>query len=295
MDWNSLKTLTYVSQNGSITSAAKALGVNYTTVLRRIESLEKEIGGKLFERGSKGYKPTPLAEEVLALAFSMQESAEKIERHIVGKEFLPKGIVKITAPFNITNHYLPPVLASITRDYPDIRYEILSSNDLYNLNSRVADIAIRATSSPPEHLIGRKAATIPWGMFVSKQFESSYSALPTLETLADFPLIGGMGNMLNLPAFSWLEAHFARSIVMRCDELTAMSYYAQSGHGIAFLPVDQRREGLLEVAKFEPGETSDLWILTHPDLRKSERVRIVSQYLVNYFKAINFETPSSPK
>lgn len=288
MNWDFLKTLTLVAKNGSMTGAAKDMGVNYTTVFRRMESLEKEVGGKLFERGSNGYIATPLAEEILAFAYQMQDSAEQIERHIVGREFLPKGVVKITAPFNIANRYLPKALSPISNNYPDISYEILSSNDSFNLNSRVADIAIRATSSPPQHLIGRKATSIPWALFASEQFDKKYSQPPTLETLSDYPLIGATGNILNLPAFTWLEANFSKSIVVRSDELTAMSYYAECGHGIAFLPIDQRRKGLIELLEFPPGKVSDLWILTHPDLRKTQRVSIVAKYLFQYFNEINF-------
>ena len=94
--------------------------------------------------------------------------------------------------------------------------------------------------------------------------------------------------MLNLPAFSWLEKHYPKSIVIRCDELTAMSYCAEEGLGIAFLPDDQQRESLLRVAEFSHGKTSDIWILTHPDLRNTKRIRIVVDSLVRYFQQAEF-------
>ncbi|MBU6955603.1 LysR family transcriptional regulator [Hahella sp. HN01] len=288
MDWNSLKILALVAHKGSMSGAAKELGVNYTTVFRRMESLENEIGGKLFERGSKGYVATPLAEKMLVFANRMRDGAEQIERQIVGREFQPSGVVKITAPFNIANRYLPEALRPLAQDYPDITFEILSSNDDFNLNSRVADIAVRATSSPPDHLIGRKVASIPWAMFVAESFMERFAQPPTLETLADYPLIGASGSMLNLPAFTWLEKNHATAIVARCNELTAMSYCAESGHGIAFLPVDQRRSGLVELAEFAPGKTSDMWVLSHPDLKKTERIRIVVEQLVSYFRSLDF-------
>ncbi|TBR44201.1 LysR family transcriptional regulator [Marinomonas agarivorans] len=288
MDWNSLKVLALIAHKGSISSAAKALGVNYTTVFRRMESLEKEVGGKLFQRGAKGYIATPLAEELLIFANKMRDGAEHIERHIVGREFQPRGVVKITAPFRIANHYLPHVLKQIAQIYPDISFEIFSSNAAVNLDTRHADIAIRATTAPPEHLIGRKVLSIPWAMFVSPSFLQKYDAEPTIATLADYPLIGGTGNMLNLPAFTWLEKHHFESIAIRCDELTAMSSYAENDYGIAFLPLDQQRDKLVKLDIFPAGKTSDLWILTHPDLRRTERIRIVAEHLTQYFKAIQF-------
>lgn len=286
MDWNALKILTYVDDCGSISGAAKALGVNYTTVFRRIEAFEKEVGGKLFIRGLTNYTATPLAQELLVFAREMNEKAQQIERNLVGKESQPKGVVTITAPYNIANRYLPHALRLINQQYPEIHFKILSSNDALNLNTRMADIAIRATTSPPEHLIGKKVASIPWEMYGSLDFKTQFSSQPTLKTLGEFPLIGGTGMMLNLAAFSWLEKHVSRSIVLRCDELTAMSNYAEHGFGIAFLPVDQARKGLEKLGSFPPGLTSDLWILSHPDLRNTRRVSVVIEHLAHHFNAL---------
>jgi len=288
MDWNALKVLITISQCGSLKAAARSLGVNYTTVLRRIETLEQQVGGKLFERGAKGYVATQLADEILALTKPMQQSVEHIERQLIGRELQPKGLVKITAPFNIANRYLPPILKTISNLYPDITFEVLSSNDIFNLNSRVADIAIRATTAPPEHLIGRKAVSIPWSIFAARSLVDKYTGSINIDTLTACPLIGASGHLQELSGFSWLESHCHQAIVTRCDELTAMSYCAEQGLGIAFLPQDQRRAGLIEVAEFSPGNTSDLWILMHPDLRRTERLRIVYDHLYHAFREISF-------
>lgn len=287
MDWNALKILAQINQSGSMSSAAKALGVNYTTVFRKMEALEQSVGGKLFERGRVQYSPTPLAEELLSPAKEMLAQAEQIQRQIIGKEFLPSGMVKITAPFNIANRSLPRVLKNIRRDYPDIHFQILSSNDEVNLNTRIADIAVRATSSPPQHLLGKKVTTIPWAIYTSQDFAFNNGSAPRLESLSNYPLIGGTGSMLRLPAFQWLEKHHSDAIVYRSDELTAMSHMAEQGLGIAFLPLDQMREQLHQAGIFEPGKTSDLWVLTHPDLRNTKRIRITLDYLTDYFRGLS--------
>ncbi|MCG8610106.1 MAG: LysR substrate-binding domain-containing protein, partial [Pseudomonadales bacterium] len=137
-----------------------------------------------------------------------------------------------------------------------------------------------------EHLIGRKVASLPWSIYASPTYLDSAPELSSLADLSAHNLIGGSGSMLNLPAFSWLEQHHPERITTRCDELTAMSYFAESGHGIALLPADQQRPGIVKCCKFDPAPASDIWLLTHPDLRKTARIRLVMNCLKQYFEEI---------
>ena len=89
--------------------------------------------------------------------------------------------------------------------------------------------------------------------------------------------------MQNLPAFVWLEKHLSQQIHTRCDELMVMSSFAEAGQGLAFLPSDQQRTGIQTLFTFEAGKTSDLWLLTHPDLRNVERIKLFMQHLADAF------------
>ena len=94
--------------------------------------------------------------------------------------------------------------------------------------------------------------------------------------------------MLNLPAFQWLQQHYDQQISTRCDELTAMASFAEKGHGLAFLPADQKRDTLRELGEFLPGKVSQLWLLTHPDLRHTARIKLVMDCLTDYFRQVSF-------
>ncbi len=285
MDWNSLKLFLAIADSGSLSGAARSLGVNHSTVFRRLNGFEEETGARLFERMSHGYELTAMGEEMLLRARNIAGAFDDLERAIVGKDIQPRGIVKITAPNNIAYRYLPHYLTGFHRRYPEIHVELLASNLEVNMSNRQADIAVRATPSPPEHLVGRQLREIPWSVYASKAYKNTFDLPRRLEDLQNHRLIGATGGMRSLPAFTWLEKSLTPQIHIRCDDLVAMSYCAEAGQGLAFLPDDQQRPEIKKLFTFEPGETSKLWLLTHPDLRHVERIKLVMQFLTAAFMA----------
>lgn len=283
MDWNSLKVFLAIARSGSLSGAANKLDVNHSTIFRRLNAFEKEIGGRLFERLSNRYELTSMGQEMLDLAQTIEHSFDAMDRHIVGRDFRPRGTVKITAPNNIAYSYLPRYLAEFNLLYPDIHIELLVSNQEFNMTNRQADIAVRATSSPPEHLIGRQVGRISWSVFGSKSYEEKFGLPHNMGELQSHNLIGATGAISSLPGFLWLEKQYPQQIVSRCDELVAMSYLAESGQGLACLPDDQIRTGIKRLFSFAPGKTSNLWLLTHPDLRNVGRIRLVMKHLTKAF------------
>ncbi|MDH5694321.1 MAG: LysR family transcriptional regulator, partial [Gammaproteobacteria bacterium] len=242
MDWNSLKIFLAIATEGSLNGAAKALDINHSTVFRRLNRFEKELGGRLFERLHEGYQLTVMGEELLAHAREIEEKFFDLERHVVGQDLQPRGKIKITAPNNIAYRYLSRYLKDFRLRYPEIEVDVLASNLEFNMANRQADIAVRATPAPPDYLVGRLVRKIGWSVYSGAQHD--HCAPTSLETLSDYPLIGAVGNMANLPGFVWLERHHAEQIVIRCDDLVSMSYFAAEGNGLAFLPDDQLRPKL---------------------------------------------------
>lgn len=283
MDWNALKIFLAIEQAGSLAGAARALGVNHSTVFRRLNTLEKDLGSRLFERQSGGYALTPLGEELRDIANRVDGAFNDMERHIAGRDVQPKGKVRITAPNNLAYRYLPDYLADFNRSYPDIKVELLVSNLEVNMNSRQADIAVRVTDAPPEHLVGRQVRSIGWSVYGSAAYRGKYGFPDDLDALQHHRLIGASGGMQHLPAFVWVERNLAQCVSARSDDLVAMSSLAQSGHGLALLPNDQQRPELKALFALPPGKTSNLWLLTHPDLRQVERIKLVMRHLADDF------------
>jgi molybdate transport repressor ModE-like protein len=284
MDWNALRTFLAIARHGSLAGAARELNVNHSTIFRRINTFEEQIGNRLFDRLSEGYQLTQAGEELLARGENISNAFDNLERHIAGGNFKPKGLVTVTAPDNIAYRFLPGYLAAFRAIYPDINVDLLVSNVDFNLNRREADIAIRTTVNPPEHLVGRKISNIPWGVYASDCYLSDKALPDSACSLEGHRLIGATAVMNSLPAFSWLDKHHGKNIVARCSDLVSMSFMAESGYGLAFLPDDQNRPGLNRLCSFSPGKYSHLWLLTHPDSRQVERIKLLVDFLRQTFK-----------
>jgi len=174
MDWNLIKSFLAIERTGSLLSAAKGLGVNHSTVFRRLNLLEKAIDGRVFERLGNRYELTSIGVEMLEYAQQIENSFYTLERKIVGKDLKPKGVVKITAPPRIAYSYLPRYIELFNQLYPDICVELLVSNQEFNMTNRQADIAVRATLQPPKHLVGRKICTIGWSAYASDLYQKKW-------------------------------------------------------------------------------------------------------------------------
>ncbi len=285
MDWNSLKIFLAIANKGSLGSAARELKVNHSTVFRRLGQFEEDIGGRLFERINNRYHLTPMGQELFDLAKTIEHSFDDIERTIVGNDIQAKGTVKITAPYNIACYYLSRYITAFNQQYTDIHIELLASNIEFNMTNRQADIAVRATSSPPEYLIGRQVCTIGWGVYGSPTYQEQHGYPTSTKDLAMHNIIGATGGISHLSAFTWLNKHYPEQITTRCDELMVMANLAALGHGLAILPNDQAHDGLEKVLAFTPKKSSNLWLLTHPDLRKVKRIKCVMQYLTHAFSS----------
>ena len=289
MDWNALRTFLAIARNGSLAGAARELNVNHSTVFRRLNTLEESFGCRLFDRLNEGYQLTDVGESLIEQSEQIASSFDDLERRLSGQDSRPTGSVRLTAPENIAFHYLPRYLAEFHQQYPEIDVKLVISNQDFNLSRREADIAIRATSTPPEHLIGRQLCEIPWSIYASQNYFLGIASeqqpppeLPcSIKQLKEHRLIGADGELCRLPGYRWLQKHHGDKIVTTANSLLAMSYLAEAGLGLALLPDDQNRSELSRLFPLKQAQKSHLWILTHPDLRHVQRVQLLMRHLTS--------------
>ena len=284
MNWDDLRYFRAVAETTTLAGAARRLSVNHSTVFRRINRFEKGLGTRLFERMPDGYQLTDAGEEVLQHVSRIGEEIDDIQIKLLGKDFRPSGKIRLTAPDNLAYEYLPRYLVDFTKRYPEIEIDLVVGAENLNLTRREADIAIRATSDPPPHLVGRKLIEVDWAFYASKGYLRGARPKETSE-LSGKRLIGADGQIARLPAMRYLDERLPNDIVMRCSTLDAMSAMAVAGYGISLLPDDQAKPTLLRLFPCEARVVSEIWILTHPELRSIERIRLLMEHLTVSFRS----------
>src|SRR5690606_22081922 len=179
IDWDDVRYFLAVARGGSVRAAAKRLGVNHTTVLRRVAQLEERLGAHMFEKLPSGYRLTAAGEEVLELAVQMEASSHLLETRVFGRDQSARGLLRVTLPPFLTTHLLMPDFADFARLHPDIEMEILSSGDVANLTNREADVAIRIVADRktlPLNLYGLKGPELFSGVYMSRNRLAAWRA-----------------------------------------------------------------------------------------------------------------------
>ncbi|MEX0732214.1 MAG: LysR family transcriptional regulator [Aquisalimonadaceae bacterium] len=285
LNWSDLRFFLAVARCGSLAKAATRLGVTHSTVFRRMNSLEASVDSKLFVRCPEGYRLTDLGREMFTYVDEISDRIDALQRVLDSRNDRLEGMLNVTAPHNLAYRYLPPFLTEFRALYPDFHINLTVSNADLNLSRREADLAIRATPAPPEHLIGYKLCAVAWGAYASEDYVARYGSPSDDSELKGHYLISSHTDLIRLPAFDWLERNMdLGDIVMRCNDLVSMSAMAMAGMGIAFLPDDQAKPELKRLFTFPPGLHSHLWLLTHPDLRDSRALKVFKSFLIDKFR-----------
>lgn len=278
LDWDNIRYFLAVVRSGSVSRAAEQLGVNQTTVSRRIAALEHRLGKELFDRTGNGFVVTPVAEGLVASANSMAEEASTIERHVMADRHELSGELRVTVADLCTQHLMIPAIKAFTRQYPEVDLEIIATQDVLDLTAREADVALRSTDEPPPNLVGKRITQLAYAVYGTKEIVERVQANPDN---GDVPCITWLGDGHTRPP--WIDKSFPKTRrVYRSTELSVMFEMTRQGIGMAQMPC-----ALCDPAPLlhripcryvEPGW--GLWVLSHVDLRTTARVRIFRDFLV---------------
>lgn len=273
MDWNDLRYVLAIARAGNITAAAPELNVHESTVLRRLNALEKQLGTRLFDRFAKGYVTTAAGEEVCQTATQMEESILALDLRIVGQDLRPSGTIRITTTDSLLLKLLTPCFATFCTIYPEIELEVIISSQLFNLTKRDADIAIRATNHPPDTLVGRRIASVAAAIYASKTYLASH---PNLADLSRHAWIRADESVAHSDSSQWLAKAFPGSRCQyRVNTSVGMLAAIKEHLGLAllFCFLADGDEELQQVHPPIPELAKDLWLLTHADIRNVTRIR----------------------
>jgi DNA-binding transcriptional LysR family regulator len=294
IDWDDLRYALAIGAAGSLAGAARTLGVNHTTVLRRLDALEAVLGSRLFERQRSGYQPTEAGQALLAHARHMAARADEIERQVLGQDRELTGALRVTTAFVVMEHLLPQPLAQFARAYPGIEVEVVENAFLVDLASRhtdtdqgwtrrEADVAVRLSGQVAEHLVGRPLGMTQCRVYALRgapDLPQEITPLPTL--IRDAPWVAFERDASSRVYDQWLRTRLATARVrVRADIFNAKAAMLRTGIGVGVLPTFMQAKHPDLVAVSEPiAELAQpVWMLTHPDLRETARVRAFMQFV----------------
>jgi DNA-binding transcriptional LysR family regulator len=294
MEWSDLRTVLLLGRLGSLAAAARRLGVNATTVQRRLDALERALGARLFDRTRHGYQPTDAGTAVLEQAQRMADQADEIERRVLGRDRELTGLLRVTTAFVVMEHLLPQPLADFAAAYPGIEVEVGENAFLVDLARRhadvahglpqlQADVAVRLSAHVAEHLVGRvlgKTHCRVYALRGGAGLPQAVTPLPAL--LQGAPWVAFERDATYRVHDLWLRKHLVpEQVRVRVDIFNAVAAMLRTGVGVGLLPtfMEERHPELVAVSDPIPELDLPLWLLTHPDLRQTARVRAFMKFV----------------
>ena len=278
IDWDDIRYFLAVARGGSVRAAGQRLGVNHSTVLRRIAQLEEHLGAQMFEKLPSGYRLTTAGEEVLELAIQMEATSHQLETRVLGRDQSVRGLLRVTLTPILATHLLMPAFAEFARLHPDIEMEILSSGKLANLTNREADVAIRVVydrKTLPLNLHGLKGPDLFGGVYMSRDRLAAWRAN------APDPIRWIVIDMHGIPEWASEGEVRPTGVPFRVTDAAAEIVAVRQGLGIATLPcfVGDADPLLVRVPGTDLHLYGTLWVLTQGETRKTKRVRLFTEFV----------------
>ena len=289
LDWNDLRHFLAVARHGSTIAAAKALGVNQSTVHRRLSALERQLGRRVVERHPSGYRLTAVGEELRPLAERIETAVQDLERRAASSDADLVGTVRVTCPETVGYRMMKtPLLDAFHARYPGLRIELMMMDRVLDLAKGEADIAFRTAPPQDNALISRKLADVPWALFASRSYVSNHGQPERLEEINKHDVIGFGGLIADHPAARWLRsvAPDAR-VTAICTTTPALVLAVKSGAGLAPLPVVavENEPDLVRLIGAALPLTLHFYLVYHRDMRRTPRVRAFCEFVTEEIKA----------
>lgn len=279
--WDDLKVLLALFRAGSLKRASHELGVNISTVSRRLDALETLVGAHLFDRTPEGTWPTAAAEQLVPFAERMERAAHEFARGLSGFEVEPEGTVRITAPPGVVDAFIAPALVDLVQAYPRLRIQIVSSIGYADLTRHEADLALRLLRPATGDLVSTRLATHP---FLVVAAPTHAAAVGRLRKPEDTRWVTWGEDLAHLPDARWIDEHVPRErVVLETSSMSAQLAAVRAGLGAMLAPVPYADLPGLTAMDCTPRlrrslaalPEGTLWLVGHRALREVPRIAAV--------------------
>lgn len=275
-DWILVDQLAEV---GSLVVAAQRLGISHATAFRRLAALEKQLGVNLFARRAGQYTATEAGAAMAEAGRAMRAQADAALLRVHGCDVHPQGRVRVASTEDLIGGLLLPLLPLLREALPDLRILFTTRNDLPNFSQRDADLALRAVPAPPEHLIGQRIGRIRHAVYAQREKAPRFQRSP----LAHQPWIALDESANGSRALAWLSHILPlEEVSLRFSGMTMVRAACVRGLGLAILPcfLGDTEPNLVRLGDLIESCDSELWLLSHPELRETLRVKALREWLL---------------
>lgn len=289
-DWSDLRHLIAVSRHGSTLAAAKALGVNQSTVHRRLTELENRIGLTLVKRHTTGYRLSELGERLIDNVLAVEAAVGVLERQVQALKHDLQGVIRLTCPEpTVSRIAATGLLDRFYERYPGLSVEFVTSDRYLDIAKGEADVAFRSGEPTDDSLVGRKICDSVWAIYASKSYIQQHGRPGSIADLSGHAMIGFDGIMQNHRAAKWLPIAVPNArVVNRNNSMLGTLSAVKAGIGIAPLPttLGDAEETLVQVLPPVEELTRSWYLLSHPDLRKTPRIAAFVDHVLGDIPAL---------
>lgn len=273
-NWDNLRFVLAVAETGSVSGAARRLGVNHATVLRRVAAFEAEHGGAIFEKSATGYRVLPDRVTVIEAAREVGSAVQSVERLMHGRRAKLRGRVRVSSTDSFCQIVLPPLVARLHAESAELMVDLLSSNAHLDFSRLQADISVRPAARLPDDMIGESPARLGFAAFAAPGARKVW--------------LGLTGQLSRSVAGQWMAEHVPLDeIAAGSDSFVVLRQLALAGMGTAILPVflGEGCSGLVRCPDPAPVLSVPIWVATHSELHDAPRIRIVREQILAYLRA----------
>ncbi len=274
-----LEIVLSLARAGTLAAAGKRLGVDASTVFRALQRLERGLGRTLFERSRSGYRPIELAQLLVVQAEQVEVAIETARSSTATQPAQVAGTVRITTTDTVLHGLVAPALKALQVQHPLLDYELHTGNELASLTRRDADIAVRATKRPPQHLVGKQLGPIRVALFTARK--GGVRRFADVEA-GKAHWIAPDDALPEHPSVVWRKRHYPKVTPhYRVNSILSVMELVALGLGVGIVPLFLARErrDLLQLTDVLDECETELWLLTHPEARHLRRVSAVYSWL----------------
>jgi DNA-binding transcriptional LysR family regulator len=281
IQWDELRVLLAIQRGRSYAIAGRALGVDGTTVSRRLRELETSIGAHLVERTPDGLVLTATGLRAIRVAEQVEELVTGLDRELLGADERIEGDVRVTAGEGLLVHAIAPAVPKLQARYPGLKLEFIGATRTLDLARREADVAVRLSRPREPGLVTRKLGVLEYGLYASADYLRRKGTPRRVAELANHDFVAFDASLDSIPEMRWLAKHVPpERLVLRASTLPVLLSACVSGVGIlAMAELFGNAAPLTRVLPSQELPSREAWGVVHPDLRRVARVKVVLDWL----------------